>query len=89
MSTEDNPRGAWSPCIVLLGYYLLPILFDLNLNFIFLLNHNFIPPPFQVRFHGKGGGENGDNGVPVFNHEDAREWLYKRAMYVSRNGKAE
>ena len=40
----------------------------------------------QVRFHGKGGGEDGAKGVPVFNHEDAREWLYKRAMYVSGNG---
>lgn len=40
----------------------------------------------KVRFHGKGGGEDGDNGVPVFNHEDAREWLYKRAMYVKNNG---
>ncbi len=39
----------------------------------------------KVRFHGKGGGD-GEGGVPVFNHEDAREWLYKRAMYVSGNG---
>lgn len=45
----------------------------------------------KVRLHSKGGGAKGvdENGIPVFNHKDAREWLYKRAMYVTNGSKQE
>ncbi len=42
----------------------------------------------NIRIHGLGDAEDA-NGVPVFNHSDPMDWVYRRAYYDDRKKKKE